>query len=51
VARDHVGIIPLYIGVSKENEIYIANEMKAIHDQCITLDIVKPGHYIFNGTE
>jgi len=30
--RDHVGIIPAYIGVGNKNEIYIANELKAIHD-------------------
>jgi len=35
VARDHVGIVPCYIGRDNQGAIYIANELKVIHDQCI----------------
>ena len=32
LGRDHVGIIPVYYGLGKENEIYICSEIKGIHD-------------------
>jgi asparagine synthetase B (glutamine-hydrolysing) len=51
VGRDFLGIIPCYIGVSEKNEIYISNELKVIHDQCVSLEILKPGHYIMNNLE
>ena len=50
-ARDHVGIIPAYIGVGKEGEIYVSNELKAIHEHCVSLEILRPGHFIKDGTE
>ena len=34
IARDPVGIIPLYYGLTDTNEVYISSEMKSIHDQC-----------------
>lgn len=51
VGRDHVGIIPAYIGVGKNDEIYVSNELKAIHDYCVSLEILKPGHFIKDGIE
>jgi len=44
VGRDLYGIIPLYIGWSKNN-IYIASELKALND-CCTIEIFKPRSYI-----
>ena len=34
IARDPIGIIPLYYGLSDRNELYVCSEMKSIHDQC-----------------
>jgi len=45
-ARDHVGIIPTYIGTGKNGERYISNELKSISDDCVSVEILKPGHYI-----
>ena len=47
-ARDHVGIIPLYIGTGKNGEKYICNEVKTLVGECDQVDILYPGHYITN---
>ena len=47
-ARDHVGIIPCYIGVGKNGERYISSELKAISSECESVDILLPGHYLTN---
>lgn len=47
-ARDHVGIIPIYIGTGKNGEHYISSELKAIASECVTVETLKPGHYITN---
>lgn len=46
VARDHIGIIPLYIGVDKLNQLWIASELKALHDKCIWFKEFLPGHFL-----
>lgn len=51
VGRDHLGIIPCYVGISTEDEIYFANELKTIHDQCVHVSILLPGSYIHNNME
>ncbi len=51
VARDPIGIIPLYWGLSGNNELYISSEMKSIHDQCDVgkMNVFPPSSYsIFN---
>lgn len=48
VARDHVGIIPVYAGVGKNGEKYLANELKAIAEECEEIKLLGPGHYITN---
>ncbi|MDD9953762.1 MAG: asparagine synthase B [Candidatus Woesearchaeota archaeon] len=42
IARDHIGIVPLYIG-QDEHCTYIASEMKAI--PCEHVETFRPGHY------
>jgi len=50
VARDAIGIIPLYFGSDKEGNLYIASEMKALVDVCdVALQEFPPGHYIEGG--
>lgn len=46
VARDPIGVIPLYYGRSEEGRLYIASEMKALVDHCTTVSIFPPGHYL-----
>lgn len=45
VARDHIGIVPLYMGWDKEGTVHIASEMKAISPYCDRLMEFPPGCY------
>ena len=45
IARDHIGIIPLYIGWDKNGVTYVASEMKAIEENCDKIQEFPPGHY------
>ncbi|WP_299835886.1 asparagine synthase B [uncultured Tenacibaculum sp.] len=45
VARDHMGIIPLYIGWDKKGTFYVASELKALEGVCNKIEIFPPGHY------
>lgn len=47
-ARDHIGIIPLYIGYGTDGSTIIASEMKAITDICKQFEIFLPGYYNHN---
>lgn len=44
-ARDHMGIVPLYIGHDATGHIYFASEMKALTPVCETVRVFPPGHY------
>ncbi len=45
VARDHVGIIPLYIGWDKNGTFYVASELKALEGFCNKIELFPPGHF------
>ncbi len=49
IARDHMGIIPLYYGHDENGTLYVASEMKAIHDTCQSVAQFPPGHYMVSG--
>ena len=34
IARDHMGIIPLYVGKDKDGVMYVASELKALEGEC-----------------
>jgi asparagine synthase (glutamine-hydrolysing) len=44
IARDHIGIIPLYWGKDALGQVWIASELKALHDVCLTFEDFPPGH-------
>lgn len=46
IARDHIGIIPLYMGWDEEGTFYVASELKALEGVCVKYEEFKPGHYI-----
>jgi asparagine synthase (glutamine-hydrolysing) len=48
VARDHMGIIPLYMGWDKFGTFYVASELKALENICNKIEIFPPGHYLSN---
>ncbi len=45
VARDHMGIIPLYQGWDTEGHYYVASELKALEGKCKKIEVFPPGHY------
>jgi asparagine synthase (glutamine-hydrolysing) len=45
VARDPLGVKPLYYGMDERGRLYFASEMKAITDQCKSFSTFPPGHY------
>ncbi|MCD8404674.1 asparagine synthase B [Tenacibaculum dicentrarchi] len=46
VARDHMGIIPLYIGWDQNGTFYVASELKALEGTCSKIELFPPGHYM-----
>ena len=46
IARDHIGIIPLYTGYDEHGNFYVASEMKALAPVCKTISEFPPGHYM-----
>jgi asparagine synthase (glutamine-hydrolysing) len=46
VARDHMGIIPLYIGWDQHGTFYVASELKALEGYCTKIQLFPPGHYM-----
>ena len=48
VARDHMGICPLYQGWDKNGNYYVASELKALEGVCKTIENFLPGHFLFS---
>ncbi|WP_031426056.1 asparagine synthase B [Flavimarina sp. Hel_I_48] len=46
IARDHMGIIPLYMGWDKNGTFYVASELKALEGTCTKIELFPPGHYL-----
>ena len=46
IARDHMGIIPLYIGWDKHGTFFVASELKALEGICTKIELFPPGHYM-----
>ena len=44
IARDHVGIIPLYYGYDINGTLFVASELKAIEGICKKIIVFPPGH-------
>ena len=45
IARDHIGVVPLYMGWDKKGTFYIASELKALEGYCNKIEIFPPGKY------
>ena len=50
IARDPIGVIPLYIGRDSDGTVYVASELKALEGQCESYEPFLPGHYYWSGT-
>jgi len=46
IARDHMGIIPLYMGWDENGTFYVASELKALEGSCTKIELFPPGHYL-----
>lgn len=44
IARDPIGVIPLYIGHDDEGHVYCASELKALEGVCSSYEPFLPGH-------
>lgn len=49
IARDPIGIIPLYTGYDEEGNLYVSSEAKGILSECRELKIFPPGHLMTSG--
>ena len=49
IARDPIGVIPLYIGYDADGTVYVASELKALEGQCESYEPFLPGHYYWSG--
>jgi asparagine synthase (glutamine-hydrolysing) len=48
IARDHMGIIPLYIGWDSDKIFYVSSELKALEGVCDKIELFPPGHYFLS---
>ena len=46
IARDPIGVMPLYTGRDTEGRFYVASEMKALIDTCPEIHDFPPGHLL-----
>lgn len=51
IARDHMGIIPLYMGWDANGTFYVASELKALEGVCTKIELFPPGHYFHSNDE
>src|SRR5574344_67919 len=48
IARDPIGVIPLYIGYDNDGKVYVASELKALEGFCDRYEPFLPGHYYYS---
>ena len=49
IARDEIGVIPLYQGWDKAGRYYVASELKALEGDCQTIEEFPNGSYLWSG--
>ena len=50
IARDHIGIIPLYMGWDRHGQFFVGSELKALEPFCAKVEVFLPGHYMSSTT-
>ena len=48
IARDHIGVIPLYIEYNADGKVFVASELKALEGECERYEPFLPGHYYWS---
>ena len=51
IARDHMGIIPLYMGWDQYGTFYVGSELKSLEGVCSKIELFPPGHLLTNNLE
>jgi len=51
IARDHMGIIPLYVGRDEHGTLFVASELKALEGKCNKIESFPPGHFLSNDSD
>ena len=51
IARDEIGVIPLYQGWDKAGRYYVASELKALEGDCVTIEEFPNGSYLWSGKQ
>lgn len=46
IARDPIGVVPLYVGWDRQERLCVASEMKALSGVCERISEFPPGHYL-----
>ena len=46
IARDHMGVVPLYMGWDASGNFYVASELKSLEGVCNKIEVFPPGHYL-----
>ena len=49
IARDHMGIIPLYYGKDEFGQLFVSSELKSLEGFCVEMQQFPPGHYLYSG--
>jgi asparagine synthase (glutamine-hydrolysing) len=48
IGRDHIGIIPLYMGWDQFGNFYVASELKSLEGVCTKIEEFPPAHYLYS---
>lgn len=48
IARDHMGIIPLYYGKDEYGQVFVGSELKSLEGFCTEIEQFPPGHYLYS---
>jgi len=48
IGRDHMGIVPLYMGWDKNGSFYVASELKSLEGVCNKIEEFPPGHFLYS---
>ena len=48
IGRDHIGIIPLYMGWDKFGNFYVGSELKTLEGVCSKIEEFPPGSYLYS---
>ena len=48
IARDHIGVIPLYMGWDENDRFYVSSELKGLEGFCYKIEEFKPGYSLYS---